>query len=169
MNRYLSIALLLGITATAGASEIQVTDVLLAKGEFVGGRFEVTEYVDQLSVGDVFSVSVQVSNFGAEAVNVLSLYGCDWSPQESLETIGTSSICLTYYRLAPGDPVWLSPFCRTMAFEVKQPGRVTMTARVGDWYSNELCQDEFTFAVPEPATLSLLILGGLSLLRRNRQ
>ena len=54
------------------ASIVVVTDVKIIRGELAGGWFEVTEEVDQLTIGDVFVIRTEVSNIGNDGENVAS-------------------------------------------------------------------------------------------------
>ena len=126
---------------------LEVTGVKIYRGELIEGQFIPQQEVHKLTVGDTFSIYVEVTNFGSETEQVLNLYDWDLCPQTRIEVIGTGSICLTYIDIEPGQSIYSYPFCLSEAFKAKESGWVTMNIYVKDWYGSSLCEYKFTFEV----------------------
>jgi hypothetical protein len=123
---------------------VEVTDVRIIRGEFDGGTFQAIEEVNEVEVGDVFVVKVDVQNFGSEVEGMSNLYGWELSPGGSVEVIGDQFLaCAAYYSLEPGESATLIPFCGCHAFEAKSAGLVTMTIDVG----SGVCEGVFEFGI----------------------
>ena len=131
----------------AQSNDVRVTDVKIIRGELVGGWFQAIEEVDELTVGDIFVIEVEVTNYGSETVHVLNLYDWDLSPQNRVGIIGTPSYCLGPIELQPSESATLYPFCLSQAFEAEGEGWVTISIYVDDWNFNRLCEDAFSFRV----------------------
>jgi len=148
---------IVGLAVLAGAREaratiVEVTEVKIIRGELVGGWFQAIEEVDELIVGDVFVITPEVTNLGSETEYVLNMYGWDLSPENRVEVIGTSGLCVASYDLKPGESAVLIPFCLEQAFKAEETGGVTMNIYVKDWVFENLCQYTFEFTViPKPA------------------
>ena len=161
MKRKISIALVLMMLFTsinplwagnskrelAQSNDVRVTDVKIIRGELVGGWFQAIEEVDELTVGDIFVIEVEVTNYGSETVHVLNLYDWDLSPQNRVGIIGTPSYCLGPIELQPSESATLYPFCLSQAFEAEGEGWVTISIYVDDWNFNRLCEDTFSFRI----------------------
>ena len=135
------------LAGEASGTQVQVTDVNIIIGEIVEDWFQEIEEVDELRVGDVFTIEIEVTNNGSETEHVLSLYDWDLSPQNLTEVIGTPSFCLYVIDLQPGESAILYPFCLSQAFEAEEDGWVTMNVYVDDWNSNRLCEHTFSFEI----------------------
>ncbi len=122
---------------------VEVTAVKIFRHEVVGGHFQGAEAVNEVTVGDVFTIKVEVTNFGDETEFLSNLYGWELSPEGAVQVIGESSGCAAYFGLEPGQSTTLIPFCGSHAFEAKQAGTVTMNISVG----GGLCEHEFSFEV----------------------
>ncbi|RKY47555.1 MAG: hypothetical protein DRP88_04210 [Candidatus Neomarinimicrobiota bacterium] len=114
------------LAGDASGNHVQVTDAKVIRGEFVGDWFQEIEEVDELNVGDVFIIKIEVTNVGSETEEVFNLYDWDLSPQTHVEVIGTPSFCMYPFNLQPGESVTLIPFCLSEAFKAEEVGWVTM-------------------------------------------
>ena len=134
-------------TPAPGCHGLAVTDVKIYRYELVEGWIVQQEEVQKVTVGDYFSILVEVENFGCTTQYLSNLYGWDFSPENSVEVIGDSITCAAYYELAQGDVGWLLPFCPHLAFSAKESGWVTMGIRVVDWYNSVLCEHMSIFEI----------------------
>ncbi|VUT28247.1 MAG: Cell surface glycoprotein precursor [Candidatus Syntrophoarchaeum sp. GoM_oil] len=114
------------LVGSASDPQFQVTDVNIIRGEFVGDWFQEIKEVDELKVGDVFVIKIEVTNVGSETEEVFNLHDWDLSPQTRVEVIGTPSFCLCPFNLQPGESAILYPFCLSEAFEAEEVGWVTI-------------------------------------------
>jgi len=127
--------------------QVQVTDVKIIKGELVEGWFKEIEEAEKLRIGDVFVISIKVSNLGCQQVNVVNLCSWDLSPQNHVEVIGESVPCAAAYRLKPGESGYVGPFCPSQAFRAEQGGWVTMSIHVWGQVNSIVCDYTFQFEV----------------------
>ena len=122
------------------------TDVKMYRCELIEGRFIPQEEVDKVTVGDAFTIRVEVTNFGSEMIETDCFYGWELVPENAVEVIGESTACATLYRLQPGESMWKIPFCGSFAFEAEQPGWVTMSVYVKGW-CGVLCEHTLIFEI----------------------
>ncbi len=121
----------------------------IIKKELVEGRFQEIDEVDKVWIGDVFTIHVNVYNFGDVTEHVFSCgYSWDLSPQNHVKVIGSScppggALC----KIRPGESRVLAPFCGLRAFKAEQKGLLTMDIYVKDWVNDKLCEYTFTFDV----------------------
>jgi hypothetical protein len=125
---------------------LEITDVKIMRGEFIGGAFQELEEVDEVIVGDVFQVTVKVTNTGDTARTVGNLYQYILSGQGDAQLVGQLCVGVYPIHLGPGASAWLDAFCpATQAFQAIETGWVTMAISV-----DLDCDDTFTFQiVPE--------------------
>ena len=130
-----------------GCHGLMVTSVKMYRYKFIEGQFVQQQEVQKVTVGDYFTVLVEVENFGCTTQYLSNLYGWDLSPENSVEVIGDSITCAAYYELAQGYVGWLLPFCPHLAFSAKESGWVTINIYVADWNNSILCEHTFIFEI----------------------
>jgi parallel beta-helix repeat protein len=126
---------------------VSVTDVQIVRGELVDGWFQPIEAVDEVGLGTVFIIEVNVTNEGGETVNLYSLYNWELSPSNRVNVIGNVSFCLYVIYLEPDESTTLYPFCLSKALQAKETGWVTMNITVKDWYGETVCEHTFEFEI----------------------
>jgi parallel beta-helix repeat protein len=126
---------------------VSVTDVRIVRGELIDNRFQPLETVDEVGLGDIFIIEVDVTNGGSETVNIYNLYYWELSPSNRVDVIGNTSFCLTPIPLQSGHSASLIPFCLSRAFHAIEAGTVSMNITVQDWYSQTVCEHTFSFEI----------------------
>jgi predicted outer membrane repeat protein len=121
------------LTCNDPSCQIQVTNVKIYRCEHVNGSYyQNIEEVNQLKVGDIFRILVEVTNYGSESVNLVTLYEWDFAPNGYIDVIGYPSGCLGYGEVKPQKSMWLGPLCGSQAFKAKESGPILMNINVKD-------------------------------------
>lgn len=111
---------------------LRVTDVRIIPGESVDGKFQAGAEVNNVTVGDLFQVRVEVTNMGAVKQTVLSLYGWTLSGDGQAQVVGYPCVGVYPISLDPGESAILNAFCpASQAFGATQAGWATMDITVG--------------------------------------
>ncbi len=139
------------LTEWTPARGIQITNVKIVRGEFVGGEFQEIEEVDRVRVGDLFQIVVNVSNLGSTTETVSNLYAYETSGQGRMELAGQPCVGLYLIDLDPGESAALYPFCpQSQAFAARASGHVDM-----DIIVSQDCRDTFGFDIASPSDSGL--------------
>jgi hypothetical protein len=124
------------------ACQPEVTNVRIVRLQPVGNSFSEVGEVSKVTVGDVFTIKVEVTNRGSTPVTVTNLYHGTLSGQGDADVVGELCVCLFLQPLQPGESATLEPFCGCHAFQATTAGWVTMDITVG-----ADCHDSITFQV----------------------
>ena len=122
---------------------LAVTNVKVFRCELIEGRFIEQEQVQKVTVGEAFTILVEVTNFGSAMIETDCFYHWELSPENLVELIGEPLPCATWHRLQPGDSTWITPFCPGHAFEAEQAGWVTMDIWID--YHFDMPPADYTF------------------------
>jgi parallel beta-helix repeat protein len=144
-------------------SDVTVTDVKIIRGEFdVNGWFQAAEAVDEVRIGDVFIIEVNVTNDGGETEPIYNLYSWEISPSARVKVIGNASTCLAIIWLGTAENATLIPFCLSQAFYADEEGVVSLDITVKDWNDLPVCEHVFEFEI-EGACMNINTSGYYSL------
>ncbi len=126
---------------------LEITDVRIIRLQPGGPLFQEVGEIDEVTVGDQFTVKIEVTNQGRSPTAVLNVYRWDWSGQGGAEVVGNPPCtCLARFELQPGESATLIPFCGCLALQATAAGPVTMDITLSDD-----CHDSIAFEiVPKP-------------------
>jgi hypothetical protein len=114
------------------ACQPQITGITLVQLAPSGSGYSEAGPLGSLTVGDLFSLKIVVTNSGAAAVNVGNPYS--WSFEAGgtghVDLVGQPCACASLVPLQPGQSATLTPFC-CQAFKATAAGQVTFDIALG--------------------------------------
>ncbi len=125
---------------------IAVTNVQIFLGELANDGYHRLDEADQIIVGDIFDIGIEVTNNGNTTETVFNTYSSSWSPSENLEVVGQIRFGVYPIELEPGESVLLSGELG-LGFEAKEAGLVTMDVTVHSFNLGSSCDCQFTFEI----------------------
>jgi predicted secreted protein len=132
--------------ATPSACQPEVTNVKIVRLQATGSSFSEVGEVSEVTVGDFFTIKVEVTNRGSIPVAVGSPYGWTMSGQGHADVVQRQlMLCAALFDLQPGESKTLIPFCGGKAFQATTAGWATMDITAGT------CHQMFRFEI-QPAT-----------------
>jgi hypothetical protein len=130
--------------AAPAACQPEITSVKIMRLQMSGSYFKEVGEISSLSVGDFFTLKVEVVNRGSTSVRVSNPYAWSVVGQSHADVVGNVFCnCATSWQLQPGQSATLTPYCEgCRAFWATTPGTMTMDITVG---AN--CHNQFMFEI----------------------
>jgi hypothetical protein len=134
------------VLAASPACQPEITGVKFVQLRATGTGYGEAGELGWLTVGDFFSIQIQVTNYGSTAVSVGSPYQWSFSAGPGhVDLVGQGCLCANLVQLQPGQSTTLAPFC-CQAFKATTAGAVTMDVPLG------VCTWSLTFEIAGSTT-----------------